>query len=59
MKYRTLGIAVEKVQEQLEELEMGDDAKTMAKEQQELEQESFDEQFWKKRMTKRRSMRKR
>ena len=41
MKYRTLGIAVEKVQEQLEELEMGDDAKTMAKEQQELEQESF------------------
>ena len=33
MKYRTLGIAVEKVQEQLEELEMGDDAKTMAKEQ--------------------------
>ena len=48
MKYRTLGIAVEKVQEQLEELEMGDDAKTMAKEQQELEQESFDEQFWEK-----------
>ena len=36
MKYRTLGIAVEKVQEQLEELEMGDDAKTMAKEQQEI-----------------------
>ena len=48
MKYRTLGIAVEKVQEQLEELEMGDDAKTMAKEQQELEQESFDEQFLEK-----------
>lgn len=48
MKYRTLGITVEKVQEQLEELEMGDDAKTMAKEQQELEQESFDEQFWEK-----------
>ena len=48
MKYRTLGIAVEKVQEQLEELEMGDDAKTMAKEQQELEQESFEEQFLEK-----------
>ena len=48
MPNRTLGIAVEKVQEQLEELEMGDDAKTMAKEQQELEQESFEEQFLEK-----------
>lgn len=41
-------LQVEKVQEQLEELEMGDDAKTMAKEQQELEQESFEEQFLEK-----------
>ena len=48
MKYRTLGIAVEKVQEQLEDLEMGDDAKAMAKEQQKLEQESFEEQFLEK-----------
>ena len=45
MKYRTLGIAFEKVQEQLEDLKKGEDAKTEAEKEKDQEKESFDEQF--------------
>lgn len=45
MKYRTLGIALEKVQSQLEDMKKGDDARAEAQKKQEQEQESFDEQF--------------
>ncbi len=45
MKYRTFGIALEKVQEQLEELKKGEDAKTETQKEKEQEKESFDEQF--------------
>lgn len=45
MKYRTLGIAVETVQEQLDDLKKGESAKEEAQKGQEQEQESFDEQF--------------
>lgn len=48
MKYRTLGIAVEKVQEQLEDLKKGEDAKTEAQQGQDQEQESVKEQLAKK-----------
>lgn len=45
MKYRTLGIALEKVQEQLEDLKKGEDAKTEAQQEQDQEQESVKEQL--------------
>lgn len=45
MKYRTLGIALEKVQSQLEDLKKGEDAKAEAQKEKEQEEESFDELF--------------
>lgn len=45
MKYRTLGIALEKVQEQLEDLKKGEDAKTEAQKEQDQEKEGVKEQL--------------
>ncbi len=45
MKYRTLGIALEKVQEQLEDIKKGEDARTEAQKEQDQGQENVQKQL--------------
>ena len=45
MKYRTLGIAIDKVQEQLDDLKKGDDAQKEAENEKKQDKENFDEAF--------------
>ena len=45
MKYRTLGIAIDKVQEQLDDLKTGENAKKQAEDEKKQDKENFDKAF--------------